>query len=113
MSIYLRTLLSFEGNADQLRSVADRWIAATRKEEGVIGFDGYIDEEAGKFIFLEHYRDSDAFMIHKDLVDPVLRTELYSIASFESVEIYGDPTEEMEAVLAAAGAPTYRHVASR
>ena len=83
MSIIMRTLLSFEKNADQLKDVADRWVASTRSEEGVVGFDSFIDVEGGKLIFLEHYRDSEAFMIHKDLVPADLRTELYSLAKFD------------------------------
>ena len=113
MSIILRTLLSFEDKTDQLKDVADRWVAATRTEEGVVAFDAFIDEEGGQLIFLEHYRDSEAFMIHKDLVSADLRTELYSIARFESLEIYGNPSEEMQNALAAAGARVFNHVASR
>ena len=113
MSIILRTLLSFEDKADQLKDVADRWVAATRTEEGVVAFDAFIDEEGGRLIFLEHYRDSEAFMIHKDLVSTDLRTELYSIARFESLEIYGNPSEEMKNALAAARARVFNHVASR
>ena len=113
MSIILRTLLSFEDKADQLKDVADRWVVATRTEEGVVAFDAFIDEEGGQLIFLEHYRDSEAFMIHKDLVSTDLRTELYSIARFEALEIYGNPSEEMENALAAAGARVFNHVASR
>ena len=113
MSIILRTLLSFEDKTDQLKDVADRWVAATSTEEGVVAFDAFIDEEGGQLIFLEHYRDSEAFMIHKDLVSADLRTELYSIARFESLEIYGNPSEEMQNALAAAGARVFNHVASR
>ena len=113
MSIIMRTLLSFEENADQLKDVADRWVAATRAEEGVLGFHAFIDLEGGQLIFLEHYRDSEAFMTHRELVSPDLRTELYSVARFESWEIYGNPSEELMSVAAAGGGRIFNHVASR
>lgn len=114
MSIILRTLLSFEeGGVEQLKDVTERWVAATRSEEGVVAFHGFMDVESGKLIFLEHYRNSEAFMIHRELVSADLRAALYSLARFESLEIYGDPSEEMENALAAAGARVFNHVASR
>ena len=113
MSIIMRTLLSFDDNAEQLKDVADRWVAATRSEEGTVGFHSFMDVEGGKLMFLEHYRDSDAFMVHKDLVSADLRTELYSLAKFESWEIYGDPSEELESIAAAGGGRVFKHVASR
>ena len=113
MSIIMRTSLTFEDRVDELKDVSDRWVAATRSEEGVTAFDAYIDEASGKLIFIEQYKDSDAFMVHKDLVSPDLRTELYSIASFESWEIYGDLSEELLAIASAGGGRVHSHVATR
>ena len=114
MSIILRTLLSFEQEgAEQLKDITERWVAATRSEEGVIDFHGFMDVAGGKLIFLEHYRDSEAFMIHRQLVSADLRTELYSLAKFESLEIYGNPSAELEDVLVPAGGRVFRQVARR
>jgi hypothetical protein len=112
--LILRTMLKFTGSDPAvIKDIADRWVAATRSEEGVIGFHGFMESDGGRFMFLEHYRDSDAFMVHRDLVDPALRAELYSVAKFESLEVYGDPSDAVKAVLAPAGAAIFNHVVSR
>jgi len=109
----MHTVLSFDGNLNRVKGIANRWVALTRAEEGVVGFHSYINEVGGKLLFLEHYKDSDAFMTHRELVPAELRTELYSVASFESWDVYGEPSKEIEDLVAAAGGRIFRHVASR
>ncbi len=112
--LVLRTVLVLNQPADPaIRSIAERWVAATRVEQGVVDFQGYLNEGSGRFVFLEHYRDSEAFMVHRGLVDPALRAELYAVARFEALEVYGDPSPAVGDALSAAGPVSFRTVASR
>ena len=112
--LILRTILKITtGDTAAIKAIAEKWVAATRNEEGVVGFHGFMELGDGRFMFLEHYRDSEAFMIHRDLVDPALRSELYTLAKFESLEVYGDPSSAVQAALAPAGAVIFNHIVSR
>lgn len=110
--LILRTVLLLNDPHDPaIHDIAARWVAAARAEAGVTAFDGYLDMGTGRFVFLEQYRDSDAFMVHRTLVDPQLRAKLYGIAKFEALEVYGDPSAEVREALAGASPATYRPTA--
>jgi quinol monooxygenase YgiN len=111
-SLIIRTVLAVnEGAMESFLEVTRRWVALARDEPGTVGYHAFVDQPAGSAIFLEHYADDDAFLVHRDAIPAELRAELYSTCKLDSFEVYGDPSGDAAAALS--GARTYGHFLSK
>jgi quinol monooxygenase YgiN len=102
-ALIIRTVLVVnEGQLDAFLDVVERWVDTTRNEPGTVAYHAFVDREGGQAIFLEHYADDAAFLVHRDAIAPELRTELYQTCAFGGFELYGDPGDEVAGLLSSA-----------
>lgn len=89
-----------EGNLDEFKKVANECIAVTKeKDPGTLQYDWFLNPDQSEFVVRESYSNSDAVLAHLgnlgELFDKILQ-----LADF-SIEVYGDPSEELQKAAAA------------
>jgi len=86
-----------EGKLIEFKTGAEKCIAATKKEEGALLYDWFIDEENLKCTVVETYKDSDATLAHAANVNELLG-KLVEISEF-SGEVFGNASDELQNAL--------------
>jgi quinol monooxygenase YgiN len=83
-----------EGKLEEFRQLIPLFISAVKeKDPGTITYDWYLNEERMECMVLETYADSNAVLAHATNVGELLQR------SFElsklTLEVYGNPSEEL------------------
>ncbi|MBR9999295.1 MAG: antibiotic biosynthesis monooxygenase [Cyclobacteriaceae bacterium] len=91
---------------NEFKKHAQEMINAVRENEpGAIDYDWYLDELKMQCIVIETYADSKAVMAH--LANVGEKLQKMSDYGDLSVEVFGDPDEELSKVILNMGAPVY------
>jgi quinol monooxygenase YgiN len=95
-----------ENKLEEFKKLGQEMINAVRENEpGAIDYDWYLDEVKMQCIVLETYADSKAVMAH--LANVGEKLQKMSDFSDLSVEVFGDPDEELSKVILNMGASVY------
>ena len=95
-----------EGQLETLKQLKEQLISVVKeKEKGTLMYDWYINEDAMECAVLEDYADSEAVLEHAANTEDLLQ-KLMEIGEL-SLEVYGDPNEELSKVLIQFGAKVF------
>ena len=95
-----------EGQLETLKQLKEQLISVVKeKEKGTLMYDWYINEDATECAVLEDYADSEAVLEHAANTGDLLQ-KLMEIGEL-SLEVYGDPNEELSKVLIQFGAKVF------
>lgn len=83
-----------EGKLDEFKEIAAQCFTLTKeKDPGTLQYDWFMDENQTEFVVRERYSDSNAVLAHLanlgDLFGKVMRVTDFSL------EVYGNPSEEL------------------
>ena len=99
-----------DGKFAEFEQTVAAMAAGTAKEPGALGYEFYLSDDRRSARLLETYADAAALQAH--FAGPVVRElvpKLLASASVERFEVYGRPSAETAATLAAFGARIYPH----
>ncbi len=95
-----------EGKLEGFKELIPVLISAVReKEPGALNYDWYLNEKTMECVVVETYADSQAVLSHAGNVGELLQ-KLLEIADI-SVEIYGNPNEELRNAMDGLGYKIY------
>jgi len=85
------------GKADAYRPVAAEFCRlAQEREPRLLGFHIYVSEDGGSEVVVQIHPDAESMQHHIDVMGEKVR-ETFAYTDFESLEIYGEPNEELRA----------------
>ena len=95
-----------EGKLAEFKSLVVQVMETVRaKDPGTLQYDWYYNSDESLCVVMEKYKDSAAFLAHLGNMSELLgKIGLVSDLTFE---VYGNPTEELRAVLAGANAKIF------
>jgi len=97
-----------EGNIDAFKAIIPEIISVVKeKDPGTLTYEWYLNEQQMECVVLEVYADSEAVMAHAGNVGEQLQA-LLSLSDF-SIEIYGNPTDELSNALSGFNSNTYAY----
>jgi quinol monooxygenase YgiN len=83
-----------EGKLEEFKNLIPQFIAAVKeKDPGTLVYDWYLNEEQMECMVVEAYADSNAVLAHAVNVGEQLQKSME--LSDLSIEIYGNPSEEL------------------
>lgn len=84
-----------EGKLDEFKKVANQCIAVSKeKDPGTLQYDWFFNSSQTECVVRETYKDSDAVLAHLENLGGLFN-EILELADF-SIEIYGNPSEELQ-----------------
>ena len=87
-----------EGQLDAFKALKEQFISVVKeKEKGTLMYDWYINEDTMECAVLEDYADSNAVLEHAANTGELLQ-KLMEIGEI-SLEVYGNPNEELTKIL--------------
>lgn len=87
-----------EGKLEDFKALIPQFISTVKeKDPGTITYDWYLNEEKMECMVLETYADSNAVLAHAANVGDLLMKSL-EIGTL-SIEVYGNPSEELSKAL--------------
>lgn len=87
-----------EGQLEAFKDLKEQFITVVKeKEKGTLMYDWYINEDTMECAVLEDYADSNAVLEHAANVGDLLQ-KLMEIGDL-SLEVYGNPNEELSGIL--------------
>ena len=87
-----------ESKLDEFKQLIPEFITTVKeKDPGTLMYDWYLNEEMLECIVLETYTDSRSFLAHAGNVGDTIQKAL--AISELSIEIYGNPSEELKTAL--------------
>ena len=98
-NIFLKaTFMIHDGKLNEFKSLAVQAMAAVKTNEpGNLQYDWYFNEDNSECVVFEKYADSSAVFDHLANLNEILGKVLQ--ISVLSVEVYGDPSEELRKVI--------------
>lgn len=82
------------GNLEAFKAIIPETIAEVMESDpGTLVYEWYLNEDLMECVVWEVYKDSDALLAHAGNVGPYL-DQLLNLSS-ASIEIYGDPNQEL------------------
>ena len=97
-----------EGQLETFEQLKQQFISVVNqkeKEKGTLMYDWYVNEDTMECAVLEDYADSDAVLEHAANTGDILQ-ELLKIGEI-SLEVYGNPSEELSKILVEFGAKIF------
>lgn len=83
-----------DGKLEEFKKLAKEGLAVVKaKDENILQYDWYFDQEQTECVFRERYSDSNALLAHIGNLGDLLG-KFFSLGEF-SAEIYGHPSEEL------------------
>jgi quinol monooxygenase YgiN len=77
-------------------------------EQDTMNYQFYLNKDETKCIVYETYANSEAALAHNDgVASRTILPKIFSLAKVSRFEVYGDPSEELENLLASFGAETF------
>jgi quinol monooxygenase YgiN len=77
-------------------------------ELDTMNYQFYLNEDETKCIVYETYVNSEAALAHNDgIASRTILPKIFSLAKVSRFEVYGDPSEELEKLLASFGAEIF------
>jgi quinol monooxygenase YgiN len=77
-------------------------------EQDTMNYQFYLNKDETKCIVYETYVNSEAALAHNDgVASRTILPKIFSLAKVSRFEVYGDPSEELENLLASFGAETF------
>ena len=77
-------------------------------EQDTVNYQFYLNKDETKCIVYETYANSEAALAHNDgVASRMILPKIFSLAKVSRFEVYGDPSEELEKLLASFGAETF------
>ena len=77
-------------------------------EQDTMDYQFYLNKDETKCIVYETYANSEAALAHNDgVASRTILPKIFSLAKVSRFEVYGDPSEELEKLLASFGAETF------
>ena len=84
------------GKAEAYRPVAAEFCRlAQEREPRLLGFHIYVSEDGGSEVVVQIHPDAESMQHHIDVMGEKVR-ETFAYTDFESLEIYGEPNEELK-----------------
>jgi quinol monooxygenase YgiN len=97
-----------EGKLDQFQAIAENMVAGTRKEDGALAYEFYLDADQRHCRLIEIYSGSDAALTHcQGRVVQELVPKLLGISSLTGFSVYGDLSAEAATMLRQVGAELF------
>jgi quinol monooxygenase YgiN len=97
-----------EGRLEEFRTLMQEMVASTQAEAGTQGYEWFLSEDGTSCHINERYADSDAVMVHLGNFGANFADRLLGCATPTSIDVYGDPSDEVRAALAGFGAVHHR-----
>ena len=97
------------GKLDEFKILIASLVRVTKEQDpGTLVYEVYLNEEKMECVFLESYKDSQSVLAHAGNVGHLLE-EAQKIAD-QSLEVYGDPDEQLKKILDDMGVLSYTYV---
>ncbi len=91
------------GHLDNLKALMGEMVAGTKRDEaGALNYEWSLSDDGTGLIY-ERYADSDAARIHSQRNAELVK-HLWTMATLQSLTLYGSPDEEVQTRMAARGA---------
>ena len=97
-----------EGRLEDFRALMQEMVASTEAESGTQGYEWFLSEDDGSCHINERYADSDAVMAHLRSFGANFAERFLGCVTPTSIDVYGDPSDEVRAGLAGFGAVHHR-----
>ena len=95
-----------EGRLEEFKEIAKQALhAVSEKEPGALQYDFFFTPDESECVVRERYADSNALLAHLANVGPLLGKAL-EMSEF-SLEVYGEPSEELRSATAALNPKIY------
>ncbi len=96
------------GDLDRVIDAARTFVRqAAESEPDVLNLAYYVDPDGETIVVHEHYRSAAAMLAHLGAMDPEAAATLGAHTTVESVEVFGEVTDELRSALAAWGEVAY------
>lgn len=90
-----------EGKREEFESITQQCIDSVReKDTGTLLYNWYYNADKSECVVHEHYKDSNAVLEHMGNLGGLLDA-LFSASDLGAIEVYGTPSEELAAAVAA------------
>jgi quinol monooxygenase YgiN len=89
---------------DEFRQLVAPLVAATKQEEGALAYEYNVSDDRTTVHILEHYRDSDAVVLHVESTFAKFADRFTSLAVVASFVVYGVPKLAARKILDGFGA---------
>jgi quinol monooxygenase YgiN len=93
-----------DGRLEDFRTLMGEMVESTLAEEGSQAYEWFISENGASCHLYERYADSDATMIHLGSFGSKFAERFLACVEPTAFFVYGDPSEEVRAVLDGFGA---------
>ena len=93
-----------DGRLDDFRALLHEMVESTRAEAGAQGYEWFITEDGTVCHINERYADSDAAMVHLGAFGSRFAERFLACVEPTGFSVYGDPSDEVRAVLDGFGA---------
>ena len=87
------------GQEAAFRAVSAQLVESTRAEPGALAYEWSIGPDGRTFHIFERYADSGAVVLHRERSGPLVK-ELYALATRKSFTLYGNPSKEVNELVA-------------
>ena len=92
---------------DFKKLIQDMSKAVESNEQDTIEYQFYIDESGTKCIAHETYRNSEAAIVHNNVVASQILPRISNISTITRFDVYRNPGKELKQVLTSVGVQTY------
>jgi quinol monooxygenase YgiN len=89
---------------DAFKAVVRPLAEMTRKEEGALAYEYYVSDDCSRIHIIEHYRDSEAVILHVQNTFAAFEERFTTLASVSSFVVYGSPNAAAREILDGFGA---------
>ena len=93
-----------EGRLDDVRSLMDEMVEATREENGTIGYEWFLSDDGTTCHICERYEDSAAALVHLGNFAAKFMERFLDRLQPTSLTVYGSPSDEARSALDGFGA---------
>jgi quinol monooxygenase YgiN len=93
-----------DGRLDDFRSLMHEMVESTRAEDGAQAYEWFVSEDGTACHLYERYADSGAAMVHLATFGSRFAERFLSCVAPTGFYVYGDPSDEVRAVLGGFGA---------
>jgi len=98
-----------EGKMEEYKNlVQDMSRAVEANEPDTVDYHFYLNKDETKCIVHETYANSEAVLAHNNSVaSKTILPKIFSVSKISRIEVYGNPSEELQKVLKSFGSQTY------
>jgi len=93
-----------DGRLDDARDLMEEMVAATRQEDGALGYEWFLRPDGAVCHIQERYRDSPSVMAHLASFGSDFAERFLACFELAGFDVYGEPSDEVRAAFDGFGA---------